>query len=172
MKGLEVGMATFVGNAVAVQQQSTAGKRDRPRRRPKKERAQRRSAATAPAPGFDAEEVRGALEAAVRLAGQVPAVVERGGAEGKKWVKLAICVGIDLVGSGSLAVPVVGDALDLVTAPLCAVMLQALFGCTLVTVGGLAEELLPGTDGIPTATIAWVAEHYGYLDVGADGVVE
>jgi hypothetical protein len=70
---------------------------------------------------------------------------------------------VDLVGSGSLAVPLVGDALDLVTAPLSALLLLAIFGDPRVTGGVLLEELLPGTDVVPSATIAWFAQEAGWL---------
>jgi hypothetical protein len=79
------------------------------------------------------------------------------------WVRLAVCVLVDLVGSGSLAVPLVGDALDLVTAPLSALLLLAIFGDPRVTGGVLLEELLPGTDVVPSATIAWFAQEAGWL---------
>lgn len=170
VKGLEVGVATYLGNAVAVQQKSPpppTPERGLFRSRRKKSRSKPNRAASTGQ--LDSDQVRGMVTEVMRLAEGLPEVLERGGPEGKKWVKLAICIGIDLVGSGSLGVPLIGDALDLVTAPLSAVMLQALFGNTLITMGGLAEELLPGTDGIPTATLAWLAEYYGYLNPGKDG---
>jgi hypothetical protein len=84
-------------------------------------------------------------------------------ARADKWIRLACCVTIDLVGSGSLAVPLFGDALDLITAPMCALLIHQIFGSTLVTSASLAEEILPGTDAIPTATLAWLAQNSGYL---------
>lgn len=167
IKGLEVGVATFVGKAAGVQM-PTGGQARRSGAQSERARKKKRSPSSGAAQRVEAEDVRSMVEEVVRVAGRVGEVAERGGPEGKKWVKLAICIGIDLVGSGSVTVPLVGDALDLVTAPLGAVMLQALFGSTLVTVGGLAEELLPGTDVIPTATLAWLAEYYGYLNGKAD----
>ncbi|CDF35459.1 unnamed protein product [Chondrus crispus] len=167
IKGLEVGVATFVGKAAGVQM-PTGGQARRSEAQSGRTRKKKRRPSSSAEQRVEAEDVRGMVEEVVRVAGRVGEVAERGGPEAKKWVKLAICIGIDLVGSGSVAVPLVGDALDLVTAPLAAVMLQALFGSTLVTVGGLAEELLPGTDVIPTATLAWLAEYYGYLNGKAD----
>lgn len=82
----------------------------------------------------------------------------------KKWIKLCICVIIDLIGSGGLGFPLLGDLLDVFTAPISALMLHALFASNAVTVAGLTEELLPGTDGIPSATLAWVAEQRGYIN--------
>lgn len=82
----------------------------------------------------------------------------------KKWIKLGICVMLDLIGSGGLGFPLLGDLLDVFTAPVSALMLHALFASNAVTVAGLTEELLPGTDGIPSATLAWVAEQRGYIN--------
>lgn len=82
----------------------------------------------------------------------------------KKLIKLAICIMMDLIGSGGLGFPLLGDLLDVFTAPIYAIMLHALFASNAVTVAGLTEELLPGTDGIPSATLAWVAEQRGYIN--------
>lgn len=92
------------------------------------------------------------------LAGSLQTVAGR-----RKWTKLAVCVLIDLIGSGGLGVPLVSDLLDVVTAPLAALALHALFGNPVITSAGFVEEILPGTDGIPTASLAWLLEHYGYL---------
>lgn len=81
----------------------------------------------------------------------------------RKWTKLAVCIVIDLIGSGGLGIPLVSDILDVITAPLAALALHALFGNPAVTLAGFVEEILPGTDGIPTATIAWLAERNGYF---------
>jgi hypothetical protein len=104
----------------------------------------------------------GSIEVLAHSAGTVVTSVAEA-ARADKWIRLACCVTIDLVGSGSLAVPVFGDALDFMTAPMCALLLHQIFGSTLVTSALLAEELLPGTDAIPTATLAWLAQNSGYL---------
>jgi hypothetical protein len=104
----------------------------------------------------------GSVEVLASSAGTVVSGVAEA-ARADKWIRLACCVTIDLVGSGSLAVPLFGDALDLITAPLCALLIHQIFGSTLVTSASLAEEILPGTDAIPTATLAWLAQNAGYL---------
>lgn len=91
------------------------------------------------------------------------------GGPSAKWTKLAICVAVDLVGSGGLGVPLLADALDLITAPASALIVQALFASPLVTTATFVEEILPGTDGIPSATLAWLAENSGYLSVPSAG---
>lgn len=160
VKGVEVAFATVVSNAVAINQTKTLAKKP-------SMFGLRRKNTRKETPADTTTETSAALNAAITelvgLANGLPRVVARGGPQGKKWVKLAICIGIDLVGSGSLGVPLIGDVLDLVTAPLTAVMLQALFANSFVTIAGLVEEILPGTDAIPTATLAWFAEHYGHL---------
>lgn len=103
----------------------------------------------------DVREISGAVGGAI---GSIAEAARR-----DVWTRLVVCVLIDLVGSGSLAVPFLGDALDVVTAPVSALLLHAIFADARVTAAGLAEELLPGTDIMPTATIAWVLQNAGYL---------
>lgn len=159
-KALEVGAATAFGNSFVNGQTKENSKPNPFFSFKRKERE---------VVGFtspNAKRLNELLNEVFKFGDMLPNIIEQGGAEGKKWVKLAICVAIDLVGSGSLGVPLIGDALDIVTAPVMAIMLQALFGNSLVTVGGFMEEILPGTDGIPTATLAWLAENYSILDKG------
>lgn len=106
-------------------------------------------------------QVRDLLSAAEGAAGRLPEIVESGTPEQRKWIKLALCLAIDLFGSGSLPIPLLADALDVVWAPVAALALHALFGNPLVTAAGFAEEILPGTDGVPTACLAWIQENYG-----------
>lgn len=167
IKGLEVGLATYLGNAFVVQQTPPPSS---PSPAPKKSRLFNFNRSSPPPPPtptpptLDPSAFNSLFSQLMSLANTLPQLIDSTHPESKRWTKLAICIAIDLVGSGSLAVPFVGDLLDLITAPLTAVMLQALFANTLVTMGGLAEELLPGTDAIPTATLAWLAENYGYLE--------
>lgn len=103
-----------------------------------------------------------AARLSTRLAGQLPA---RDSPTARSATKLAVCLLVDLIGSGSLGFPLLSDMLDVIVAPVSAVVLHALFAHPLVTAVGFAEEILPGTDGLPTATLAWLACHYGYLRV-------
>lgn len=106
-------------------------------------------------------QVRDLLSAAEDISSRLPELVESGTPEQRKWIKLGLCLVIDLFGSGSLPVPLLADALDIVWAPIAALALHALFANPLVTAGGFAEEILPGTDGVPTACLAWIYENYG-----------
>lgn len=148
VKALEVGAATYAtrtlaSNSSGSKATSEGGVRDA-------------------VPNFTAlpEKMRSLLESAEAGAAKLPEYLESSSPESRKWIKLAMCVVIDLIGSGTLAIPLISDALDLAWAPVDAFALQALFGNPLITAGGFAEEILPGTDGIPTATLAWVYEFY------------
>ena len=59
----------------------------------------------------------------------------------------------------SYLVPGLGEIIDAVWAPISAYFLHVFFGSIVITVMGLAEELGPGTDIIPTATLAWLYEN-------------
>lgn len=74
--------------------------------------------------------------------------------------KLLASILIDLVGDGSLLVPGAGDASDLLWAPLSAVLVRLLYGSNTLALCNLIEELLPFTDAIPTATIAFLLDYF------------
>jgi len=75
--------------------------------------------------------------------------------------KLLVCLAIDFFGVASEAVPVLGELADVVYAPAAAALLRSLYGGSNVLFGlEFAEEILPLTDIIPLATIAWVVETY------------
>lgn len=101
---------------------------------------------------------------------------ERGPASGTTMdpgLKLALCLLIDLVGISSFAVPGAGEATDIGWAPVSAILINYLFGSPVFTSLALVEELLPGFDIIPTATIAWILENFSKgpppsEDVGVD----
>jgi hypothetical protein len=73
--------------------------------------------------------------------------------------KLLLCILIDFIGVASFAAPGVGEATDVAWAPISAVLVNYLFGNGVFTALAFAEELLPGFDIIPTATIAWFVEN-------------
>mmetsp|Transcript_14413 Transcript_14413/g.45432 ORF Transcript_14413/g.45432 Transcript_14413/m.45432 type:complete len:169 (+) Transcript_14413:3-509(+) len=75
-------------------------------------------------------------------------------------VKLLLCLVIDFIGMASFAAPGVGEAADLGWAPVSALLVNYLFGNGVFTSLALVEELLPGFDVIPTATIAWAIEYF------------
>lgn len=87
-----------------------------------------------------------------------------GGVAMDPGLKLALCVLIDFVGIASFAAPGVGEVADAGWAPVSALLVNYLFGNGVFTTLALVEELLPGFDIIPTATIAWVFEQYSNND--------
>ena len=65
---------------------------------------------------------------------------------------------MDLIGYATFAVPILGEALDLIWAPISAFIFYRTFGGWKGTFGGVfnfVEEILPGLDFIPTFTLTW-----------------
>lgn len=71
--------------------------------------------------------------------------------------QLAACLVLDAVGSMSYLLPFLGEGADLAWAPLQAAAMGAMFDKVSPAAKwvGLAEELLPMTDILPSATITW-----------------
>ena len=71
--------------------------------------------------------------------------------------KLAGCIVIDMVGTSSGLVPIIGGLSDVIWAPIAALLLRSLYGSNVVFALEFAEEVLPFTDILPLATIWYVA---------------
>lgn len=72
---------------------------------------------------------------------------------------LVFCIFMDIVGVATYAIPVFGEWIDIVWAPLSAIIFYISFGGKTGKIGSvinLIEELLPGTDFIPTFTLAYI----------------
>lgn len=72
---------------------------------------------------------------------------------------LVACLLFDFIGYASYAVPFFGEFLDILWAPLSAIIFWKMFGFKKGFFGGVfsfIEELTPGLDFIPTFTINWV----------------
>ncbi|CAE7904272.1 unnamed protein product [Symbiodinium necroappetens] len=76
----------------------------------------------------------------------------------EQWLKLLICLAIDLAGDATFLLPGLGELGDVAYAPLEAVALRFLFGGAGLSVLGFFEEALPFTDALPTATTGWVLQ--------------
>lgn len=72
---------------------------------------------------------------------------------------LNFCVIMDLTGFLSYSLPVAGELLDIVWAPVASIIFFITFGRKKFGIQGAVfsfiEEIFPGLDFIPTFTIAW-----------------
>lgn len=75
-----------------------------------------------------------------------------------KWWKLAISILIDLIGMMSFIIPLLAEIIDVVWAPISALLIFQLYGSSLLSGIALIEESLPFTDIMPTATLGWLCE--------------
>jgi hypothetical protein len=74
--------------------------------------------------------------------------------------KLVVSLVIDALGSSSYLLPVVGEAMDVMWAPMQTVLIMAMYDSVSPNLKYLSfiEEILPLTDVIPSATIGWLTE--------------
>jgi hypothetical protein len=75
---------------------------------------------------------------------------------------------MDLIGYASYAIPFLGEFADVVWAPISAIIFFVTFGGwkgALGGIGNLIEEILPGTDFIPSFTLMWFFQEYGRKNV-------
>ncbi len=86
----------------------------------------------------------------------------------RKQPSLILCIIMDVLGYATYTVPGLGELGDIVWAPISGIVFFIMFGGGWkAAFGGLfdfTEELLPGTDFIPTFTIAWL---WRYMRRGA-----
>ncbi len=83
--------------------------------------------------------------------------------------KLILSLLFDGIGMLSYLVPVFGEAIDLIWAPISGILLMIMFkgaAGKLAGVFGFIEELIPFVDVIPTFTITWF---YTYVIKGGKG---
>lgn len=79
-----------------------------------------------------------------------------------------MCIAIDVIGSSSEVIPVVGELTDVVWAPIAGTLLRSLYGgSNVLFVLEFAEEILPFTDILPLATI-WYVRGMESLVSGSD----
>ena len=74
-------------------------------------------------------------------------------------LKLFACVLVDAIGFSSFLLPGIGELGDVGWAPLQAWFLYFMFGSVRMSGIGFMEEILPGTDFVPSASIAWACEN-------------
>ncbi len=71
---------------------------------------------------------------------------------------LFFCIIMDVIGYATYAIPFFGEIADIVWAPISSMIFFMTFGGWKGALGGIGnfiEELLPGTDFIPSFTIMW-----------------
>ena len=73
---------------------------------------------------------------------------------------LVLCIVMDVLGFATYAIPGLGELGDIVFAPLSAIVFYAMFGSWKGALFNFTEEILPGTDFIPTFTIMWVWKYF------------
>jgi hypothetical protein len=77
---------------------------------------------------------------------------------------LLLCVVMDVIGYWTYSVPFIGEFADLLWAPISAAIFFKMFGGWKGAMGGVfnfIEELLPGTDFIPSFTLMWLWRNVG-----------
>lgn len=86
----------------------------------------------------------------------------------RRQPSLIFCIIMDLIGYATYAIPFFGELGDILWAPISAVVFFVSFGGWKGALGGLGnfvEEILPGTDFIPSFTIMWLLQHIRKKDV-------
>jgi hypothetical protein len=87
----------------------------------------------------------------------------------KKRPSLIFCILMDIIGYATYAIPVIGELADIIWAPLSGLIFFATFGSWRGVLGGFIaffEELLPGTDFIPSFTIMWLIQDLRSKKIG------
>ena len=80
----------------------------------------------------------------------------------KKQPSLIFCILMDIVGYATYAIPFLGEFADILWAPISSFIFMTTFGGWKGALGGFGnflEELLPGTDFIPSFTIMWFIQN-------------
>ncbi len=77
----------------------------------------------------------------------------------KKYAKLVLGIFFDLIGMLSYVVPGFAEIIDTIWAPVSGMLLAKMYKGTTGKIAGIfgfLEEIVPGTDIIPTFTITWL----------------
>jgi hypothetical protein len=81
----------------------------------------------------------------------------------KPLPSLAACILMDFIGYATYGIPFFGEFLDILWAPISAIIFWRMFGGVKGIFGGafnFFEELMPGLDFIPTFTISWFIQYF------------
>jgi len=80
----------------------------------------------------------------------------------KRQPSLVFCILMDVVGYATYAIPGLGEFADILWAPISSIIFMVTFGGVKGVLGGVGnfmEEILPGTDFIPSFTIMWFIQN-------------
>lgn len=80
-----------------------------------------------------------------------------------KQPKLLFCLLMDAIGCMTYIIPGIGEFGDIIWAPVSAIIFYKTFGGWKGAFGSIfnfIEEVLPGTDFIPSFTIMWLWKYY------------
>jgi len=80
----------------------------------------------------------------------------------KPLPSLGLCLVMDILGCVFVMIPIIGPVIEMLFAPISAVIYLRLFGVRRGLFGGVfnfVEELIPGLDFIPTFTITWFVRY-------------
>jgi hypothetical protein len=82
----------------------------------------------------------------------------------KREPSLIFCVLMDIIGFATYSIPILGEFGDILWAPVSAVIFFLTFGGFKGAIGGLfnfIEEIIPGTDFIPSFTMMYFYQRNG-----------
>lgn len=80
-----------------------------------------------------------------------------------KYSKLALGLLLDGIGMLSFVIPGIGEFSDVIWAPVAGWIMTRMYKGRVGQAAGLitfAEELIPGTDAIPTFTLTWIYTYF------------
>ena len=88
----------------------------------------------------------------------------------KQQPSLAFCIIMDVLGFVTYAIPGLGELGDIVFAPISAIIFYFMFGSWKGALFNFTEEILPGTDFIPTFTIMWIWKYFSSKKTNETGI--
>lgn len=77
------------------------------------------------------------------------------------WGMLVASLLLDAIGMATYAIPLLGEAGDVVWAPISAFIFAMMYRSAPGTIINFVEELAPGLDITPTFTLMWIYRTYG-----------
>lgn len=79
-----------------------------------------------------------------------------------KYQKLILGLVFDAIGMVSFSIPLIGEGVDIIWAPISALLMAKMYSGNTGKIAGLVsflEEILPGLDMIPTFTLTWIYQY-------------